>query len=1190
MSTHYVTPASALEKAQTLRSVGQNEAALETLFAMLSSRRYRAFQDKVHESIMALYIDLAIPLKKDMRDAFVKYRIICQDTNIASLGAMMDLFRTKAEERAEQARKEAEAVGGEDAEDDFDESPGSLLLQAVSGESAKDRQEQQILTPWVKYLWDGYRTILEILKNNAKMQVVYQQTARAAFLFCAKYKRPSEFRRLCEMLRKHLVTIQKYQNQSNAVDMNSPETQKMYLETRFKQLEIASQLELWQEAYRTIEDIHESMQLSKGSQTPTSMKTYYLQLAKIFWASGNHLFHAYSLSKYYTLRCKEGVVGDEKQELASCVLLATLSIEPTAQVAGSGENAFNSENEENLQLASMLGFRKETPTRTRLLAKLVGQGLLKDVSEVVLKIHNLTENEFCPLILKKKITPLLSTLESSSEAIAKYAQPVNKLSTLRVLQQLSTVYKSMKFDSLLQILPDCSWREIELITMDAVRFGHLFIRVDHRARVMIFQDEDMESDRMRNQLNLLAVKLQKVVEKIAPVSAEDKAVERRRVFDTVERGIEAERVDVFKRQEEIEKRKQAQEARDVERQKQIEAARAAAKKKLQEEEKARLAEEKKNRDLEKVATADAEAEQQAKKKMAQQLQKSLDAEPTLKGKVAKKMKAVTQRVEEFDKDAILAAQQEWEAQKKQQAEAKVKELIKRLDYLTRAMRLEEKELLAKAQEAERTQERDAFEADFKKFEATHQANHVKALEEKQRLVRMTVHKNAFFTRVMKVRTQTWEEEVAQEKERREKNRVERERQKAQEKQAAIERKAEEEKRKKIEQEKKKEDERKAAIAAEEEQAKKEKQRAERAKLDETARKQREREAEIERKEQEAREAAREAARETQPEERWRPRGEGIRRDEPRRERGELRREPRDEERPRDREPRDDEAPRPRKEPPRREDSEDPEQQRLNEIARKQREREAEIERRDEEERKRSAAPSSSREGGGFRRGGDDFPRRDEGGFRRREGDDFPRRREGGDDFPRREEGGFRRREGDEPPRREEGGFRRREGDDFPRRREGDEPPRRRDGDDFPRRREGDDGPRRREGDDFPRRREGDDFPRRRDGDEPPRRREGDDFRRRDGDDFPRRREGDEPPRRREGGDDFRRREGDDFRRRDGEEGGGFRRREGEDRPRPRDDDRRKRDEPRRKEEAPEAEKPKDEADDGFTVVNNRRKK
>jgi translation initiation factor 3 subunit A len=426
----------------------------------------------------------------------------------------------------------------------------------------------------------------------------------------------------------------------------------------------------------------------------------------------------------------------------------------------------------------------------------LGQGLLKDVSEVAVKIHGLTENEFCPLVLKKKIGPLLASLESSGEATAKYVQPLNKLSTLRVLQQLSTVYKSMKFDNLLRILPDCSWRDIELITMDAVRFGHLFIRIDHRARIVIFQDEDMESDRMRNQLNLLAIKLQKVVERIEPVSAEDKALERRRVFDTVERGIEDERVDVFKRQEEIEKRKQAHEARDLERQKQQESARAAAKKRVLEDEKARLAEEKKIREAEKVETDKAEAEQQAKKKIAQQIQKNLDAEPALKGKAAKKIKAVTQRVEDFDKSAILAAQAEWESQKKLQAENKVKELIKRLDYLTRAMRLDEKELLIKAQETQRIAERDAFEADFKKFEGSHLTNHAKALEEKHRLVRMAVHKDTFFARVMKVRTSAWEEEVAQEKDRREKQRAERERTKVLQRQQESERKVEEEKKKK----------------------------------------------------------------------------------------------------------------------------------------------------------------------------------------------------------------------------------------------------------------------------------------------------------------------------------------------------------------------------------------------------------
>jgi hypothetical protein len=37
--------------------------------------------------------------------------------------------------------------------------------------------------------------------------------------------------------------------QTNALDLKHPETQRLFLETRFEQLKLASDLELWQEAY-----------------------------------------------------------------------------------------------------------------------------------------------------------------------------------------------------------------------------------------------------------------------------------------------------------------------------------------------------------------------------------------------------------------------------------------------------------------------------------------------------------------------------------------------------------------------------------------------------------------------------------------------------------------------------------------------------------------------------------------------------------------------------------------------------------------------------------------------------------------------------------------------------------------------------------------------------------------------------
>jgi translation initiation factor 3 subunit A len=63
----------------------------------------------------------------------------------------------------------------------------------------------------------------------------------------------------------------------------------LHLETRFAQLKAAAQLELWQEAFRSIEDIHGLIQLSKRAPRPQMMAAYFEKLAHVFWKSGNYL-------------------------------------------------------------------------------------------------------------------------------------------------------------------------------------------------------------------------------------------------------------------------------------------------------------------------------------------------------------------------------------------------------------------------------------------------------------------------------------------------------------------------------------------------------------------------------------------------------------------------------------------------------------------------------------------------------------------------------------------------------------------------------------------------------------------------------------------------------------------------------------------------------------------------------------
>lgn len=74
---------------------------------------------------------------------------------------------------------------------------------------AQDRTDREQVTPWFKFLWETYRCVLDILRNNSRLEALYAMTATRAFQFCLTYKRTTEFRRLCDILRNHLANLNK---------------------------------------------------------------------------------------------------------------------------------------------------------------------------------------------------------------------------------------------------------------------------------------------------------------------------------------------------------------------------------------------------------------------------------------------------------------------------------------------------------------------------------------------------------------------------------------------------------------------------------------------------------------------------------------------------------------------------------------------------------------------------------------------------------------------------------------------------------------------------------------------------------------------------------------------------------------------------------------------------------------------
>jgi translation initiation factor 3 subunit A len=201
---------------------------------------------------------------KTAKEGLHQYKNMQQNTNVPTIEAVIKHFIFLSEEKVAHAQANAEKIALDAIEDlEATETPESIILSTVSGEASKDRTDREVVTPWLKFLWEAYRTALDILRNNSRLELLYQIVAAQAFSFCLKYTRKTEFRRLCDLLRQHLATAAKYAHQQNSINLNEPDTLQRHLDTRFIQLSVATDLELWQEGFRSIEDIYNLLCMSK---------------------------------------------------------------------------------------------------------------------------------------------------------------------------------------------------------------------------------------------------------------------------------------------------------------------------------------------------------------------------------------------------------------------------------------------------------------------------------------------------------------------------------------------------------------------------------------------------------------------------------------------------------------------------------------------------------------------------------------------------------------------------------------------------------------------------------------------------------------------------------------------------------------------------------------------------------------
>ncbi|KAF8396847.1 hypothetical protein HHK36_018482 [Tetracentron sinense] len=751
-------PLSLMSSTIELINVGQKQAALQALHDLITSKRYRAWQ-KTLERIMFKYVELCVDMRRGRfaKDGLIQYRIVCQQVNVSSLEEVIKHFMHLSTERAEQARSQAQALEEALDVDDLeaDKRPDDLMLSYVSGEKGKDRSDRELVTPWFKFLWETYRTVLEILRNNSKLEALYAMTAHRAFQFCKQYKRTTEFRRLCEIIRNHLANLNKYRDQRDRPDLSAPESLQLYLDTRFEQLKIATELELWQEAFRSVEDIHGLMCMVKKTPKPSLMVIYYAKLTEIFWVSASHLYHAYAWFKLFTLQksFNKNLSQKDLQLIASSVVLATLSVPPYDHTHGASHLEIENEKERNLRMSSLIGFNldpkresRDVLSRSSLLSELVSKGVMTCVSPEVKDVYHILEHEFLPLDIASKFQPLLTKISklggrlSSASSVpevqlSQYIPALEKLVTLRLLQQVSQVYQTMKIEVLSRMIPFFDFAVVEKISVDAVKYNFVAMKVDHMKGAVLFGSLDLESDWLRHHLTILAESFSKARALIYPPAKKTMLGE---TLPGLAEIADREHKRLLARKSIIEKRKEEQERQMLELEREEESKRQKLQKITEEAEQKRLAseyEQRKNqrilreieeRELEEAHALLQEAEKRSKKK---------GKKPVIEG-------------EKVTKQTLIELALSEQLRERQEMEKKLQKLAKTMDYMERAKREEAAPLIEAAFQQRLVEEKILHEHEQQQEVELSRQRHAGDRQEKNRLARMLDNKMIFQERVI----------------------------------------------------------------------------------------------------------------------------------------------------------------------------------------------------------------------------------------------------------------------------------------------------------------------------------------------------------------------------------------------------------------------------------------------------------
>ncbi|KAH3672301.1 hypothetical protein WICMUC_004396 [Wickerhamomyces mucosus] len=740
------------KRAEELIAVGKDESALQILHEFLISKKTRSVAPSALEPIANLFVQLSVDLRKGhtLKDGLHQFKrnVQLSESGLPFVEAVCRKLVEIAEKKLQDVQSIADKRALEALDDDLEvgESPEDILLSAVSSEQSRERADRELITPWLRFLWEIYRLVLDLLKNNSRLEVTYGAVVQQAFQFCVTYNRKNEFKKLTDNLRFQFPTAQQrgvVNKQVNAIDLQDPETLQRFLDLRFTQLNYSVKLELWQEAFKAVEDTHNLLTASKRPPKPTMMVSYFENLAKIFLVGENLLFHAAAWQRFFNLYSQSPSATDEElSRYSSIFLLSSLSISQD-----SSDDEFE-RRRANAQLSSLLNLPK-VPTRDSLIQFALNKSVYDYVDPTIKKLYQLLEAAFHPLQTRDELNNIIDEIESNKH-FAKYIKPLRKVILTRLFEQVSQVYETVKLDFLVQLATfkgqfSLSPLEIEGFLLNAGSQGRLSFYIDHDAEVVTFVNDPFSEsssstfsklqtspdELIRSQLANLAKTLYASSQYIDPSYSEKQKLLRERLIAQTHEAIAREREEHEKSQRLLVERKQQAEIEKKEREAEASRARLL---KIEEEKAAeakRVEEENKRRLEEKLEREKAALREKEKRRMVEEI--------NAKGII----KVDLNNLEDVDEEKLRLMQIEQLEKDKTDLESRLKSLFKKMDHVERAYRKYELPLLEKDAGSQKERDLQVYEEFKSKKIAQAKKDHEEALQLRNRLQRIVPDFSSF---------------------------------------------------------------------------------------------------------------------------------------------------------------------------------------------------------------------------------------------------------------------------------------------------------------------------------------------------------------------------------------------------------------------------------------------------------------